>query len=78
MTITNTGTSTLNGWTARWSWPGGQTISSLWNGEVSQSGGSVTVRNAPYNGTLPPGQSTSFGFVANGDGATPSVTCTSP
>jgi len=78
VTITNTGTSALNGWTVRWTWSGGQTIGSLWNGQLSQSGNAVTVRNAPYNGNLAPGQRTSFGFVATGAATAPSVTCTSP
>ncbi|MEO3746229.1 polysaccharide deacetylase family protein [Plantactinospora sp. B24E8] len=78
VTITNSGNSTLNGWTVRWTWPGGQTISNLWNGQLSQSGSSVTVRNVGHNGTVQPRQSTSFGFVGGGSSATPSVTCSSP
>ncbi|TQS19460.1 endo-1,4-beta-xylanase [Microbispora sp. KK1-11] len=72
------GGSAVNGWTVKWTWPGGQTISSLWNGTQSGSGSSVTVRNASYNGSLGAGASTTFGFTANGGAATPSVTCTSP
>ncbi|WP_432869493.1 endo-1,4-beta-xylanase [Microbispora rosea] len=72
------GSSAVNGWTVKWTWPGGQTISSLWSGEQSVSGSSVTVRNAPYNGSIAAGSSTTFGFTANGSAATPSVTCTSP
>ncbi|MEU6431643.1 endo-1,4-beta-xylanase [Microbispora sp. NPDC046973] len=69
------GSSAVNGWTVNWSWPGGQSISSLWNGTQSVSGSSVTVRNAPYNGSIAAGSSTTFGFTANGSAATPSVTC---
>ncbi|MEU6414060.1 endo-1,4-beta-xylanase [Microbispora sp. NPDC046933] len=72
------GSSAINGWTVKWTWPGGQTFSSLWNGTQSVSGSSVTVRNAPYNGSIAAGSSTTFGFTANGTAATPSVTCTSP
>ncbi|WP_182904212.1 endo-1,4-beta-xylanase [Microbispora sp. H10830] len=72
------GSSAVNGWTVKWTWPGGQTISSLWNGTQSVSGSSVTVRNASYNGSIEAGASTTFGFTANGTAATPSVTCTSP
>ncbi|MGW5261654.1 endo-1,4-beta-xylanase, partial [Microbispora sp. NPDC004025] len=72
------GSAPVNGWTVKWTWPGGQTISSVWNGEQSGSGSSVTVRNAPYNGSIAAGSSTTFGFTANGSAATPSVTCTSP
>ncbi|WP_203995188.1 cellulose binding domain-containing protein, partial [Sphaerisporangium rufum] len=72
------GSSAVNGWTVRFTWPGGQSISSLWNGTQSTSGSSVTVRNAAYNGSVPAGGSTTFGFTANGSAATPTATCSSP
>uniref|UniRef100_UPI0035A25764 cellulose binding domain-containing protein n=1 Tax=Microbispora amethystogenes TaxID=1427754 RepID=UPI0035A25764 len=72
------GSSAVNGWTVKWAWPGGQTISSLWNGVSSGSGSSVTVRNESYNGSIAAGGSTTFGFTANGTAATPTATCTSP
>ena len=72
------GNSSVNGWTVRWTWPGGQSISSLWNGQHTVSGSSVTVRNAPYNGSVGAGSSTTFGFTGNGTAATPTATCTSP
>ncbi|MEU9886699.1 endo-1,4-beta-xylanase [Sphaerisporangium sp. NPDC051011] len=72
------GTSPVNGWTVRWTWPGGQTISSLWNGTHTVSGSTVTVRNAPYNGSIAANGSTTFGFTANGAATTPTATCTSP
>jgi endo-1,4-beta-xylanase len=72
------GSAPVNGWTVKWTWPSGQTISSLWNGTQSGSGSSVTVSNAAYNGSIAAGSSTTFGFTANGSAATPSVTCTSP
>ncbi|RCG25835.1 1,4-beta-xylanase, partial [Sphaerisporangium album] len=72
------GGSPVNGWTVKWTWPGGQAISSLWNGQQTVSGSSVTVRNASYNGSIAAGSSTTFGFTANGTAATPTATCTSP
>ncbi|MFG1861870.1 endo-1,4-beta-xylanase [Microbispora bryophytorum] len=72
------GGSAVDGWTVKWTWPGGQTISSLWNGTQSVSGSSVTVGNAAYNGSIAAGSSTTFGFTANGSAATPTLTCTSP
>ncbi|WP_307848567.1 cellulose binding domain-containing protein [Microbispora oryzae] len=72
------GGSAVNGWTVKWTWPSGQTISSLWNGTQSVSGSSVTVRNADYNGSIAAGGSTMFGFTANGIAATPTATCTTP
>ncbi|WP_319019247.1 cellulose binding domain-containing protein [Microbispora sitophila] len=72
------GSSAVNGWTVKWTWPGGQSISSLWSGTQSGSGSSVTVSNASYNGSIAAGSSTTFGFTANGSAATPTATCTSP
>ncbi|MEV6985030.1 endo-1,4-beta-xylanase [Sphaerisporangium sp. NPDC051017] len=72
------GTSPVNGWTVRWTWPGGQAISSLWNGTHTVSGSTVTVRNAPYNGSIAANGSATFGFTANGAATTPTATCASP
>jgi endo-1,4-beta-xylanase len=80
VTVRNAGGATLSGWTVRWTFAAGQTIGNLWNGELSTSGSSVTVRNAGYNGTIGAGASTTFGFQASGAAnPTPAdVTCTSP
>ncbi len=80
LTITNTGTSTITGWTVTFTLPAGHTLTGSWNGTVTVSGQTVTVRNVSHNGTLAPGASTtSFGFQAsrpNGDTALPSgYTC---
>src|SRR5690348_12519177 len=49
--VTNLGDA-VSGWTVTWSFGAGQTVTQLWNGTVSQSGGAVTVRNASYNGSV--------------------------
>ncbi|NES30868.1 glycosyl hydrolase family 5 [Micromonospora terminaliae] len=74
VTITNTGSSTVNGWTLNYNLPSGQTITGSWNATVTQSGSAVTARNLSYNGTLAPGASTSFGYQAtlSGGFSTPS------
>lgn len=73
------GSAALAGWTVQWTFPGGQSITQLWNGTLSAGGGSVSVSNAPYNGTVPAGGSTTFGFLGSGAGAAPSdLSCTSP
>jgi cellulase/cellobiase CelA1 len=77
--VTDTGNSPVNGWTLTWTFPGNQQITSLWNGTYTQSGKSVTVTSAPYDGTIQPGGSVSVGFNANYSGtntAPSSVTCT--
>jgi hypothetical protein len=61
--ITNTGSNSVNGWTLAWTFPGDQKISSLWNGTYSQSGESVRVANASYNGTIPARGTVTVGFT---------------
>ncbi|MGW3342067.1 PQQ-dependent sugar dehydrogenase [Nonomuraea rubra] len=83
VTVTNTGTATLNGWTVTFTLPPGHTISGSWNVQMSSSGQTATARNAAYNGgPIAPGASTSFGFQASrpsADGRVPgNYTCTSP
>ncbi|HLI71042.1 MAG TPA: glycoside hydrolase family 48 protein [Ktedonobacteraceae bacterium] len=58
-TITNTGTTAINGWSLQFAFPNGQTITQLWNGNYTQSGANVTITNLSYNGSIPPGQSLS-------------------
>jgi cellulase/cellobiase CelA1 len=74
----NSSTTAIVGWSAYWTMPTGQSISSLWNGNLTTSGSKVTVSNLSYNGALAPGASTTFGFTATGpDTPVPTVTCTS-
>lgn len=69
------GSAGLNGWTATWALASGQGISQAWGGESSVSGGRVSVANAPWNGTLAAGTSTTFGFIGTGSPSTPTVAC---
>ena len=62
VTVTNTGTAPVNGWTVAWSFPGDQKITSAWNAAVTQSGSAVTATNASYNAAIPPGGNVQFGF----------------
>ncbi|WP_169985095.1 cellulose binding domain-containing protein [Microbispora sp. H10836] len=80
VTVSNNGPTPLNGWTVKMTLAGGQSITSLWNGANTGTSGAITVKNAPYNGTLTGNGSTTFGFTANGNGSTAptGVTCTSP
>ncbi len=74
ITITNTSTSTINGWSLQFSFANGQTITQLWNGSYTQSGGAVTVTNAPYNGTIAPGANVAPGFNGTWNGSNPAPT----
>jgi poly(3-hydroxybutyrate) depolymerase len=79
VTVANNRSTAINGWTVRMTLAGGQTITNLWNGTLTGNSGAVTVKNAAYNGTVSPGATTNFGFIANGTAAAPSaITCTSP
>jgi endo-1,4-beta-xylanase len=62
VTITNTGSSTISGWTLKFTFPGDQQITSDFNGSASQSGEAATLTNASYNGTIAPGGNTMVGF----------------
>jgi len=62
VTITNTGSSTINGWTLQFTFTGGQTIREGWSATWSQQGSTVTATNLDWNRTLGPGQSTQIGF----------------
>jgi endoglucanase len=68
ITITNTGTAAINGWTLTFTLPSGQTIVSGWNATYAPSSGSVTATNASYNGALAPGGSTTIGYQAGHTG----------
>lgn len=67
-TVTNTGSTPLQGWTVTWTFPEGTSTSTLWDGALTRDGNRYTVTNAGWNGTLAPGASTSFGFSARGTG----------
>lgn len=69
VTLTNTGTSAINGWTVGWTFSGNQQITSAWNAVVTQSGQSVTARDMGYNATIAPSGSTGFGFQGTYSGA---------
>jgi chitodextrinase len=82
VTVANTGTSAINGWTVTFTLPSGHTVTGSWNATLTVSGQTVTARSAGHNGALSPGQNTTFGLQAsrpNGNTQTPSgYQCTSP
>jgi cellulase/cellobiase CelA1 len=68
VTVTNGGSSAINGWTLRWSFAGNQTITNAWNSVTTRSGQAVTATNASWNGAIPAGGSVNFGFQATYSG----------
>ncbi|NUS55237.1 MAG: beta-mannosidase, partial [Streptomycetaceae bacterium] len=74
ITITNTGTTSLSGWTLRFTFPGTQRVTSGWSATWTQSGADVTAASLSWNGALAPGASTSIGFNGSYTGSNPSPT----
>ncbi|MFG2055234.1 cellulase family glycosylhydrolase [Micromonospora sp. NPDC048930] len=72
------GAAAINGWTTKWTFANGQTVTQSWNATISSSGSTYTARNVDYNGRLGAGASTTFGFLGSwtGSNAVPAVTCT--
>ena len=76
VTVTNTGTTTINGWTLAFTFPGNQRITLPgWSAVWAQSGAAVTAQNLDWNRSLAPGAATSIGFNAtySGPNARPSA-----
>jgi hypothetical protein len=67
--LTNTGTSSVSGWTLTWSFAGDQRVTGLWNGGFTQSGQRVSVTNASYNRTIGPSASVTIGFTGTSTGS---------
>ena len=63
--VTNDTSKPVNGWSLRWSFNGNQTITNLWNGVTTQSGQTVSVKDAVWNANIPVGGNVKMGFVAN-------------
>jgi endoglucanase len=70
ISIKNTGSSQINGWSLTWTWSGNQQITTAWNSNYTQSGQNVTLTNAAWNATISPGGTlTGIGFNANYSGS---------
>lgn len=68
-TIKNSGTASLSGWRVEFDLPAGTTLGSYWDALLTSSGNHHTFTNREYNGTLAPGASVTFGFLASGSGS---------
>ncbi|MDX8142421.1 cellulose binding domain-containing protein [Lentzea sp. BCCO 10_0061] len=68
ITITNTGSSPISGWSLVFTLPGGQTITSGWSATYSPASGQVTAKNVQYNGDIAPNASITVGFQATHTG----------
>jgi endo-1,4-beta-xylanase len=70
VTITNTGSTAINGWALVFTLPSGQAITSGWNASYSPTSGQVTARNLSYNATINANGSVGIGFNASHTGNT--------
>ncbi|GAA4064328.1 cellulose binding domain-containing protein [Nonomuraea soli] len=78
VTVANTGSVAMTGWTVTWTYANGQTVTSHWSADLVQTGANVTARNLSYNGAVAVNGSTSFGFNGAWSNANtnPTPTCT--
>lgn len=70
ITIANTGTTAIDGWSLVFTLPAGQSVTSGWNAGYSPASGQVTARNVVHNATIAPGTSVGIGFQATHTGNT--------
>ncbi|WP_417077605.1 cellulose binding domain-containing protein [Micromonospora profundi] len=68
ISVTNTGSAPINGWSLAFTLPSGQTITGGWNATYSPTSGAVTARNVSYNGTIAPNTAVDIGFQATHSG----------
>ncbi|GAA2435081.1 GDSL-type esterase/lipase family protein [Streptomyces macrosporus] len=73
VTVRNTGTVPVSGWSVRITLADGGRITQVWNGTLDAGAGAV--RNAAWNGALAVGSGTSFGFIASAGSASATVGC---
>ncbi|MDX3430392.1 MULTISPECIES: PQQ-dependent sugar dehydrogenase [unclassified Streptomyces] len=73
LTVTNTGSTPVNGWTLEFPLALGQTVVSDWNTDLTQGGNMVKAADAGHNATIAPGASVTLGYLADhtGDRSSP-------
>jgi hypothetical protein len=69
VTIANTATTAVNGWTLVFGYSGDQQVTSARRATVRQSGFTVTARNVPYNAVIAPGASVTFSVAGTWHGS---------
>ncbi|ORW64208.1 hypothetical protein AWC23_26590 [Mycobacterium saskatchewanense] len=67
-TITNSGASPVTNWQAQFDLPANESITTVWNANVAQSGTQYTLTPASYDGTIASGGSVTVGFQATQTG----------
>jgi hypothetical protein len=69
ITVTNTGSTAVNGWKLGFTLPSGQTVTNAWNATVSPNSGAVTASSISSNAQIAPGAGQSFGFQGSYSGS---------
>jgi chitin-binding protein len=67
--ITNTGSTTIDGWELTWQFNEGEGIDHSWGAAITTSGSTATAVNRSWNAQIAPGQTASLGFIASHDGS---------
>ncbi|MFC4504412.1 MULTISPECIES: cellulase family glycosylhydrolase [Streptomyces] len=67
--LRNPGTAAISNWKLVFAFADGQTVTNMWGGTPTQSGGTVTVLPVSYTSTIPAGGSVTVGFIG-GKGTT--------
>ncbi|MEV6923626.1 cellulose binding domain-containing protein, partial [Dactylosporangium sp. NPDC051485] len=71
VTLTNTGSSQVTGWSLRFDYAAGQKVLSYWNAVASQDGVHVTVGSDGNHAVLAPGAAVTFGLQGTWKGSNP-------
>ena len=66
VTVFNATMSPLNGWEVKWTFANGESVQQSWSAVATQSGSTVTVKNAAWNATIAHHNAVSFGFIGSG------------
>lgn len=78
VTVRNSGATALTGWRVTWTFANGQTVTSLWDGNLSGTAPSYAVTNKDYNGSVAANATRTFGFLGtwnNTTNAAPTLDC---
>ena len=68
VTIRNTATTAVNGWTLGWTFANGQRVTQMWHAIPTQTNAQVAARNETWNPTIQPNASLTLGFTASQTG----------
>jgi hypothetical protein len=69
------GSAAIKGWTVKWTFANGESVSQMWSAGYTVSGPTVTATNVSWNGALAAKASTTFGFTGNGSPGAVTATC---